>query len=165
MKLNSAYDFPLWLAFTVFLLPVAFAAVTSDAQINDDAPSTVVPSDQTQNAPIVIGHRGASGYLPEHTMESAVLAHAMLADYIEQDVVLSKDGIPVVLHDLILDDVSNAATVFPDSKRADGHWHVMDFSLEDLRKLTLTERRSPGRPWKDKGSESKLNCQGSSRFL
>ena len=51
----------------------------------------------------VIAHRGASGYLPEHTTESAVLAHAMRADYIEQDVVLSKDGVPVVMHDLMLD--------------------------------------------------------------
>ncbi len=152
----SAYDFPLWLAFAAFLLPVALAAVTSDAQVNDDAPSTVVPSDQTQNAPIVIGHRGTSGYLPEHTTESAVLAHAMLADYIEQDVVLSKDGIPVVLHDLILDDVSNASSVFPDRKRADGHWHVMDFTLDELRKLTVTERSSPGRPWKDKGTRFPL---------
>ena len=156
MKLISAYDFPLWLAFAAFLLPLAFAAVTSVAQVNDDAPSTVVPSDQTQNAPIVIGHRGASGYLPEHTTESAVLAHAMLADYIEQDCVLSKDGIPVVLHDLILDDVSNAAIVFPDRKRADGHWHVMDFTLDELRKLTITERRSPNRAWKDKGTRFPL---------
>jgi glycerophosphoryl diester phosphodiesterase len=156
MKLNSAHDFPLWLSFVAFLMPVALAAVTANAQVNDDAPSTLVPSDQTQNAPIVIGHRGACGYLPEHTTESAVLAHAMLADYIEQDCVLSKDGIPVVLHDLILDDVSNAATVFPDRKRDDGHWHVMDFTLDELQKLTLTERRSPGRPWKDKGTRFPL---------
>ena len=154
--MNSAHDFPLWLTFAAFLMPVALAAVTANAQVNDDAPSTLAPSDQTQNAPIVIGHRGACGYLPEHTTESAVLAHAMLADYIEQDCVLSKDGIPVVLHDLILDDVSNAATVFPDRKRADGHWHVMDFTLDELRKLTLTERRSSGRPWKDKGTRFPL---------
>ena len=152
----STYDFPVWLAFAAFLLPLALAAVTSDAQVNDDAPSTVVPSDQTQNAPIVIGHRGACGYLPEHSTESAVLAHAMLADYIEQDCVLSKDGVPIVLHDLILDDVSNVVSVFPDRKRSDGHWHVMDFSLDELRKLALTERRSAGRAWKDKGTRFPL---------
>ncbi len=130
--------------------------VTVMAQINDDAPAAIVTSDQTQNAPIVIAHRGASGYLPEHTTESAVLAHAMRADYIEQDVVLSKDGIPVVLHDLILDDVTNAASVFPARQRADGNWYVMDFTLDELRTLTVTERRSPSRPWKDRGTRFPL---------
>ena len=125
-------------------------------QINDDAPAVIVASDQTQSAPIVIAHRGASGYLPEHTTEGVVLAHAMLADYIEQDVVLSKDGIPVVFHDLILDDLTDAASVLPDLRRADGRWHVMDFTLAELRTLTVTERRSPSRPWKDKGNRFPL---------
>ena len=163
MNLSPHYDFPMWIAFIAFLLPLALGAVTSDAQVNDDAPASIVNSDQTQNAPIVIGHRGASGYLPEHTTESAVLAHALLADYIEQDCVLSKDGAPVVLHDLILDDVSNAAIVFPDRKRADGHWHVMDFTLQELRTLTITERRSPNRAWKDKGTRFPLET-GSCRI-
>lgn len=126
------------------------------AQINDDAPAVIVPSDQTQSAPIVIAHRGASGYLPEHTTEGVVLAHAMLADYIEQDVVLSKDGIPVVMHDLILDDVTNAASVFPDRQRADGHRYSMDFTLEELRTLRVTERRSPSRVWKEQGNRFPL---------
>ena len=125
------------------------------AQVNDTAPILVM-GDQSHPAPIVIGHRGASGYLPEHTTESAVLAHAMLADYIEQDAVLSKDGVPVVLHDLILDDVTDVASVFPDRKRADHHWHVMDFTLAELRQLRLTERRSASRPWKDKGTRFPL---------
>ncbi len=130
--------------------------VTAMAQINDDAPAALVASDQTQNVPIVIAHRGASSYLPEHTTEGVVLAHAMRADYIEQDVVLSKDGVPVVFHDLILDDLTNAATVFPERKRADGHWYAMDFALAELRILTVTERRSPSRPWKDKGNRFPL---------
>ena len=50
--------------------------------------------------PIVIAHRGASGYLPEHTLEAKAMAHAMGADFIEQDVVLTKDNVPVVLHDI-----------------------------------------------------------------
>ncbi|MBL9177160.1 MAG: hypothetical protein JNM65_03790, partial [Verrucomicrobiaceae bacterium] len=41
--------------------------------------------------PVVIAHRGASGYLPEHTLEAKALAHGMGADFLEQDVVLSKD--------------------------------------------------------------------------
>ena len=49
--------------------------------------------------PIVIAHRGASGYLPEHTLEAYRLAIEMGADYIEPDLVFSKDGVLVVRHD------------------------------------------------------------------
>jgi glycerophosphoryl diester phosphodiesterase len=107
---------------------------------------------QRVDIPIVIAHRGASGYLPEHTTEGVAMAHAMGADYIEQDVVLSKDGVPVVLHDLYLDDVSDVAEVFPGRTQKDGRHYVMDFLLSELRQLTLNERRSPSRAWKDKGS-------------
>ena len=47
---------------------------------------------------IIIAHRGASGYLPEHTLEAKAMAYAMGADYLEQDLVLSKDDIPIVIH-------------------------------------------------------------------
>jgi glycerophosphoryl diester phosphodiesterase len=124
---------------------------TGRAQLTDDAPIGVELMDQSAIVPIVIAHRGASGYLPEHTLESAAMAHALGADFIEQDCVLSRDGIPVVLHDLILDDVTNVAGVFPDRCRSDGHWHVADFDLAELRTLNVTERRSPKRAWKDAG--------------
>ena len=99
-----------------------------------------VASHSAEPWPIVIAHRGASGYLPEHTTESAVLAHAMGADYIEQDCVLSKDNIPIVLHDITLDAVSNVADVFPDRRREDRHWYAFDFTLEELRQLNVQER-------------------------
>jgi len=156
ITLRPAYKLAMWLAVSVCFHSDGMLVVTAMAQINDDAPAAIVTPDQTQNVPVVIAHRGASGYLPEHTTEGVVLAHAMLADYIEQDVVLSKDGIPIVFHDLILDDVTNAATVFPELKRADGHWYAMDLALEELRTLTVTERRSPSRPWKDKGNRFPL---------
>ena len=156
ITLRPAYNLTMWLAFVLCLLSDRMLVGAAMAQINDDAPKAIVPSDQTQNAPIVIAHRGASGYLPEHTTEGVVLAHAMQVDYIEQDVVLSKDGIPVVFHDLILDDLTNAASIFPDRQRPDGRWHVMDFTLDELRTLTVTERRSPSRPWKDKGNRFPL---------
>ena len=63
--------------------------------------------------PIVIAHRGASGYLPEHTLPAKALAHGQGADAIEQDVVMTKDGVPVVLHDTTLDAVSDIAVKFP----------------------------------------------------
>jgi len=53
--------------------------------------------------PIVIAHRGASGYLPEHSLAAKALAYGQGADFLEQDVVLSKEGIPVVLHDIHVD--------------------------------------------------------------
>ena len=156
ITLRPAYKLAMWLAIIVCFHSDRMLVVTTMAQINDDAPAAIVTPDQTQNVPVVIAHRGASGYLPEHTTEGVVLAHAMLADYIEQDVVLSKDGVPVVFHDLILDDLTNAATVFPERKRANGHWYAMDFALEELRTLTVTERRTPSRPWKDKGNRFPL---------
>jgi glycerophosphoryl diester phosphodiesterase len=90
--------------------------------------------------PIVIAHRGASGYLPEHTLAAKAMAVGMGADYIEQDVVLSKDDVPVVLHDIHLDTVSDVAVRFPDRKREDGRFYAIDFSLAELKLLRLNER-------------------------
>lgn len=90
--------------------------------------------------PLVIAHRGASAYLPEHTLEAKVLAYALGADYIEQDVVLSRDGVPVVLHDIHLDDTSDVERRFPARARADGRFYALDFTLEELRQLNLHER-------------------------
>ena len=64
------------------------------------------------NKKIVIAHRGASAYLPEHTIEAKAMAHAMNVDFIEQDLVLSKDDVPIVIHDIYLDDVTDVATKF-----------------------------------------------------
>jgi glycerophosphoryl diester phosphodiesterase len=94
--------------------------------------------------PLVIAHRGASGYLPEHTLEAKALAYGLGADYLEQDVVATRDGELVVLHDLYLDDVTNVARVFPGRSRADGLHYVIDFDLAELRRLAVSERRKPG---------------------
>ena len=91
--------------------------------------------------PIVIAHRGASGYLPEHTLESKALAYGLGADYLEQDVVATRDGELVVLHDIYLDNVSDVAEKFAGRSRNDGHFYVVDFDLEELRRLKLYERR------------------------
>ena len=92
-------------------------------------------------APLVIAHRGASGYLPEHTLEAKAVAHAQGADFIEQDVVLTKDDVPVVLHDIQLDAVSDVAEVFPGRAREDGRFYALDFTLDELARLRLSERR------------------------
>jgi glycerophosphoryl diester phosphodiesterase len=89
---------------------------------------------------IVIAHRGASGYLPEHTLEAVSMAYAMGADFIEQDLVLTKDGIPVVLHDIYLDMTTNVCEMFPDRARKDGRWYAIDFTLQEIKTLQVHER-------------------------
>jgi len=89
---------------------------------------------------LVIAHRGASGYLPEHTIAAKAMAYAQGADYIEQDLVMTKDDELVVLHDRHLDTVTNVAQIFPDRDRADGRYYVIDFTLEEIRQLSVVER-------------------------
>ena len=91
---------------------------------------------------IVIAHRGASGYLPEHTLAAKALAHGQGAHFIEQDVVLTKDDVPIVLHDIHLDTVSDVAARFPDRKRDDGRYYAIDFTLAEIRMLNAHERIS-----------------------
>lgn len=93
--------------------------------------------------PLIIAHRGASGYLPEHTQEAVAMAHAQGAHFIEQDVVLSKDHVPVVLHDVQIDTVTDVADKFPDRKRDDGRFYALDFTLDELKTLNVTERIDP----------------------
>ena len=92
---------------------------------------------------IVIAHRGASGYLPEHTMASKAMAYAMQPDFLEQDIVLSKDNVPIVIHDIHLDTVTDVAVKFPDRKRKDGSYYVIDFMFKELLELNVTERIDP----------------------
>lgn len=95
-------------------------------------------------APVEIAHRGASAYLPEHTLEAVAMAHGLGADYIEQDVVLSADDVPVVLHDVTLDSTTDVATRFPGRAREDGKHYAIDFTLAELKQLIVRERFSPG---------------------
>lgn len=92
---------------------------------------------------IVIAHRGASAYLPEHTLPAKAMAYAMNPQYIEQDVVLSKDDVPIVIHDIHLETVTNVKEVFPNRKRPDGSYYVIDFTFEELKKLQVKERFNP----------------------
>lgn len=91
-------------------------------------------------APIVIAHRGASGYLPEHTLPAKALAHGMGADYLEQDVVLTGDDVAIVLHDIHLDTVTDVAVRFPDRARSDGRFYAIDFTMDEIRTLQVSER-------------------------
>lgn len=90
----------------------------------------------------VIAHRGASGYAPEHTLPAYALAYGQDAPWIEPDLVLSADGVPIVLHDLTLDRTTNAAEVFAGRARADGLHYAADFTTAELQRLTVIERRT-----------------------
>ena len=83
---------------------------------------------------------GASGYLPEHTLAAKAVAHVMGADFIEQDVVLTRDDHPIVLHDVHVDTVTDVATKYPGRARDDGRFYAIDFTLAEIRTLRVSER-------------------------
>ena len=102
---------------------------------------TLAPLALAQPArPLVVAHRGASGYLPEHTLAAKAYGHALGADFLEQDIVLTKDDVPVVLHDLYLDAVTDVARRFPGRARPDGRYYALDFTLAEIRQLEVRER-------------------------
>jgi len=100
---------------------------------------------------ILVAHRGASAYAPEHTIEAYRLAIEQGADFIEQDLQITKDGVLVCLHDLTLERTTNVEEVFPDRFRVDvsedqspgdasasapkKHWYVSDFTLGEIKQL------------------------------
>ena len=109
------------------------------------SPLAIIPVASAASAykPTVTSHRGASGYLPEHTLEAKAMAYALGVDYIEQDVVLTKDTVLVVLHDPTLETTTNVAELYPDRKRADGRYYAIDFTLAEIKGLLVTERFRP----------------------
>lgn len=97
---------------------------------------------KNSNPPIVIAHRGACGYLPEHTLEAKALAYGMGADFLEQDVVATRDDELVVLHDIHLDTVTDVADRFAARARDDGRYYARDFDLAEIKTLNVHERRN-----------------------
>src|SRR5262245_12718344 len=86
----------------------------------------------------LIAHRGASAYAPEHTLESYRLAIEQGADYVEQDLQVTKDGILVCLHDLTLERTTNVEEEYPTRFVQEGserHWYVSDFTLAEIKRL------------------------------
>ena len=89
--------------------------------------------------PILIAHRGASGHRPEHTLEAYRLAVEMGADFIEPDLVSTKDGVLLARHENEIGATTDAAERFPDRKRSkviDGQsiagWFSEDFTLAEM---------------------------------
>ena len=114
-----------------------------------------------ENSPLVIGHRGASGFLPEHTLESYRLAIKLGADYIEPDLVATKDGVLIARHEPLIGDTDPAtrdSTNVADhpefasretTKMLDGFattgFFASDFTLAEIKTLGAKQTRG-GRP-------------------
>ena len=115
------------------------------------------PSETQKEKPIIIAHRGASSYLPEHTLVAKAMAYAMGADYIEQDVNLTKDNQIVVTHDPYLDTITNVKELYPKKISKDGKYHIRNFTLKEIEKLNVHERTdlTTGKPvFKDRFPET-----------
>ena len=134
---------------TTLLVPTATAAAPSTARADRLAAQARVAD------PLVIAHRGASGYRPEHTLAAYRLAIAMGADYIEPDLVSTKDGVLVARHENEISGTTDVADrqEFADrrtTKTIDGRavtgWFTEDFTLDELRTLRAKERLPQVRP-------------------
>jgi glycerophosphoryl diester phosphodiesterase len=128
-------------------MAIATATVTSTAPIALAASDETTPD--TTAEPLVIGHRGASGYRPEHTLASYELAARMGADFIEPDLVTTSDGVLVSRHEPEISGTTDVAA-HPEfaarrvTKDLDGvpltGWFTEDFTLAELKTLRAVER-------------------------
>ena len=135
------------LRFLAMVLLASGCAQAQDAPMPDASPSL--------DRPIVIAHRGASGYRPEHTLAAYELAIDQGADVIEPDLVPTKDGVLVARHENAIGDTTDVADhpQFADRKRTktiDGEaitsWFTEDFTLAELKTLRAKERLPLLRP-------------------
>lgn len=101
--------------------------------------------------PLILGHRGASGYLPEHTIEAYRRAIELGADFVEPDLVATKDGHLVARHEPVLDDTtdvkskpefaSKKSTKLLDGIKTTG-WFASDFTLAEIKQLRAIQPRA-----------------------
>ncbi len=97
--------------------------------------------------PLIIGHRGACGHRPEHTLASYELGIDYNADYVEPDLVMTKDGVLIARHENEISETTDVAQKFPDrktTKKIDGEektgWFTEDFTLKEIKTLRAKER-------------------------
>ena len=98
----------------------------------------------------VVAHRGASAYAPENTLPAYELAIKQGADYVEQDLQITRDGVLVCCHDLVLSRITNIEQVFPDRFKEElvkGHkvkkWYIHDFTVKELKQLDAGSHFGP----------------------
>lgn len=110
------------------------ACDNNNSTTHNEAPAPEAEKPAAVAQPSVIAHRGASGYLSEHTLAAYQLAIKMGADYIEPDLQLTLDNELVAMHDETLERTTNIAELF--DKRNDGY-KVADFTLSEIKTLTV----------------------------
>ena len=134
---------------------LALTTVVAPAAAEPPRPPAPPAGPQATVEPTVVGHRGASGYRPEHTLEAYRLAVALGADYVEPDLVPTKDGVLVARHENEIGGTTDVATrpEFADrrtTKVVDGvsftGWFTEDFTLAELKTLRAKERIPDIRP-------------------
>jgi glycerophosphoryl diester phosphodiesterase len=101
---------------------------------------TTQPGLHAETAKKLVAHRGASAYAPEHTLASYRLALQQKADYVEQDLAVTKDLVLICLHDESLERTTNVEEVFPDRAVVDPatgrqQWLAVDFTLAEIKRL------------------------------
>src|SRR5687767_14575629 len=99
-----------------------------------------VPHTSTAAGKKLVVHRGASAYAPEHTLASYKLALQQKADYVEQDLAVTKDLVLICLHDESLERTTNVEELFPDRSTVDTatgrrQWLAVDFTLAEIKRL------------------------------
>lgn len=111
-----------------------------------DAATVMAKGTSPGKRPLVIGHRGASGERPEHTLASYQLAIDQGADFIEPDPVLTKDGVMVARHEPMLDNTTDVASKFPGrqaTRMLDGvsttAYFASDFTLAEIKQLRAVQ--------------------------
>ncbi len=131
-------------------LLVVFATLSSATLSSADVSRPADAVHATVQRPIVIAHRGASGYRPEHTLESYRLAIEMGADYIEPDLVATRDGQLVARHEPNITATTDVARRPEFAARrttriidgvAENGWFTTDFTLAELRTLRAIQPR------------------------
>ena len=140
---------------TATLVPVVTTTAGEAAAADRPGPGHSGHPGHPTSEPLVIGHRGASGYRPEHTLAAYRLAIEMGADYIEPDLVSTKDGVLVARHENEIGGTTDVAdhpefaerrtTKVIDGRSATG-WFTEDFTLRELRTLRAKERLPGVRP-------------------
>lgn len=139
------------------LLLAAFAGSGLTVRVECDAhmPSKRAKAAPPRKRPLLIGHRGASGYVPEHTLTSYFMAIQQGADYAEPDLVMTKDGVLVARHENEIGGTTDVASRKEFARRKtvktlDGTpvegWFTEDFTLAELKTLRARERIPHLRP-------------------
>lgn len=140
---------------------VSLVLLVLSTMIASNRPAIAADADRT--APIVIGHRGASGYRPEHTLAAYTLAIEQGVDFIEMDVVATKDGVLIVRHEPVLGEVDDGGKVVAGNSTTDiaaraefagrkttrtidgvayTGWFAQDFTLAEIKALRAVQRLS-----------------------